>query len=376
MRVRTVESCRMRIDEAPRPLALGAGAALGVSFGLAGSQAVLGAALTGLGLDAPTAATAAAWAAGAAVGAAAFALPWFTNGQPSLRRKPREPQRFAVSGASHFQVSGRAVATVSRRVRLETRTGAIEAVKFIVLDEGTFRMGGDRHTDEQPIHEVSLPRFAMQETPVTRALYAAVMGEAPDNHQDADPQSPVVDVSWFDAVRFCNRASEAAGLQPAYTLEAHDLVRWDPHSEGLRLPMEAEWEYAVRAGTDGDYFFGDEARAEEFAWFDGAVDRPQPVGGKAPNPWGLHDMVGNVLEWCWDAWADDYQSHVKEMTTPDFNVREGPDVGRVRRGGSFLNSADWLRSADRVGNGPADRYGLLGFRCVLGSRPQPWSFEP
>src|SRR2546425_5403946 len=105
---------------------------------------------------------------------------------------------------------------------------------------------------------------------------------------------PLVEVSWWDAVRYCNSLSEQAGLTPVYRL---DEVEWDRSADGYRLPTEAEWEHACRAGTTGPRY----GPLDEIAWYRGnSGERLHEAGGNRPNAWGLHDMLGNVWEWCWD----------------------------------------------------------------------------
>jgi len=114
-------------------------------------------------------------------------------------------------------------------------------------------------------------------------------------------------VSWFDTVSFCNALSQQVGLQPCYRIDGTH-VAWDTNADGYRLPTKAEWEYACRAGTASKWFFGDNPTSvDHYAWFAANTNyKVQPVGEKASNPWGLHDMNGNVWEWCWD-WYNTYQ---------------------------------------------------------------------
>jgi formylglycine-generating enzyme required for sulfatase activity len=146
-----------------------------------------------------------------------------------------------------------------------------------------------------------------------------------------------VGVSWEDAQRFC---------------------RW----AGCRLPTEAEWEYACRAGSQKKYCFGDDvSRLEEFAWFNkNSGGKLHPVGEKKPNAWGLFDLHGNVWEWCQDWWKDDYYKH-SPKTDP-----AGPERGsaRVLRGGSFRNDPDSLRCSSRSNYDPDIRGHYIGFRVV------------
>ena len=175
---------------------------------------------------------------------------------------------------------------------------------------------------------------------------------------------------WFDAVAFCNALSAQVGLQACYQLDG-ERVRWDRSADGYRLPTEAEWEYACRAGTTSKWFFGDDPNElARYAWFAGNADlRVHPVGTKAPNPWGLHDMSGNVWEWCWD-WYGRYGFRrylAGWMRVLKWLRRRSP---RTLRGGSALNDPWNLRSAVREWDAPALRDASIGFRCVRRPRRQ------
>jgi len=174
----------------------------------------------------------------------------------------------------------------------------------------------------------------------------------------------VEQVRWSDAVRYCNARSKAEGLQPCY-----DLNTWQVNvaANGYRLPTEAEWEYACRAGTRTKYFFGDDAgKLATFAWYkQNSGGKPRPVGTKPANPWGLYDIYGNVAEWCYDRYGRDYYSK-----SPVENPR-GPATGdtRVLRGGSWDSDAAQCTSSYRHKDNPgyADvcfGYDVYGFRCV------------
>ena len=248
---------------------------------------------------------------------------------------------------------------------------------------GTFLMGSaeealtwedDRkaYEDEFPQRELTIPSFQMCKTEVTQAHYEAVIGTNPSNcSSGCGDNLPVQSVSWVDAVAYLNRLTElesealvADGKSPlsaCYTGSDFD-VRWVSGCTGYRLPTEAEWEYAARAGTTTSWSFGeDPADLGEYAWYDGnAKGEVHPVGSKKANPWGLYDLHGNVYEWVWDRY--DLPESVK------WGNRSV--MGRALRGGSFFNSPEYVRSAHRYGLNPEVRFGLGGIRCARGADPQ------
>ncbi len=243
------------------------------------------------------------------------------------------------------------------------RTGMV----LLRIDPGEFMMGSpdsDKHAedDEKPRHRVRITRpFYLGKYEVTQAEYEAVMGDNPSDCK-GKPKNPVESVSWLDAVRFCNQLSEREGLKPYYEIsgETVQIPAWK--ASGYRLPTEAEWEYACRAGTATRYSFGDDkASLGEFAWFsDNSDSGTHEVGQKRANGFGLHDMYGNVWEWCWDWSAVDYY---KESPLDD---PRGPSqaASRVIRGGGWINLPYHCRSAVRGGYAPDDRHYYLGFRLA------------
>jgi formylglycine-generating enzyme required for sulfatase activity len=264
------------------------------------------------------------------------------------------------------------------------------------IPAGEFLMGSpgsdpDADDDEKHQHRVRITRpFYLGACPVTQAEYGAVMGEDPSRFK-AQPENPVERVSWYDAMRFCNRLSEREGLRPFYMIEGDRLTVPDWGGAGYRLPTEAEWEYACRAGTTTRYSFGDDpATLGDYAWYSGnSAQATHPVRQKRPNPWGLHDMYGNVWEWCWDVWdAEYYQQFTDELPVddprgpPDALAREARSEkrgrkskaaaepadlrasGRVIRGGGWIAYPRYLRSAFRFRRWPGDRYDYLGFRVA------------
>ena len=210
---------------------------------------------------------------------------------------------------------------------------------------GSFLMGStEGQDDEQPIHRVAITRdFFMGISEVTQGQYAAVMGENPSLFTGDDAR-PVEQVSWFDAVTFVQRLNEREG------------------TDRYRLPTEAEWEYAARAGSETPYHFGaDAGKLGDYAWNRANADaRTHPAGRKQANAFGLHDMAGNVWEWVQDWHASDYYARSPEADPT------GPVDGlhRVIRGGSVFDPPQSLRSANRGGSRPvlSDKY--LGFRVV------------
>ncbi|HKI06430.1 MAG TPA: formylglycine-generating enzyme family protein [Thermoanaerobaculia bacterium] len=244
-------------------------------------------------------------------------------------------------------------------------------VDLVEIRGGSFLMGSPeseegRFDNEGPVHPVRISPFACMRLPVTRRLYAETLGQDPGWPKGEADERPVNNVSWLDAVEFCNRLSERAGLEPCYRIEG-ERVDWNRTATGDRLLTEAEWEYACRAGTTTRFSFGDdEEQLGGHAWFDdNSNNEPQPVGGKLPNALGLHGMHGNVWEWCWD-WFGSYTA--ERQTDP-----AGPDdgAGRTLRGGSFIDSPGNLRSAGRGWNPPPVRNGGTGFRCARSPRRQP-----
>ncbi|WP_461245849.1 formylglycine-generating enzyme family protein [Treponema sp. R6D11] len=247
-------------------------------------------------------------------------------------------------------------------------------MEMVTITGGTFTMGSptnepSRNTDETQ-HSVTLSGFKMGKYEVTQEQYQAVMGSNPSNFTSAvagesntPGKLPVEKVSWYDALVFCNKLSVMEGLNPVYsingitdpsfwitnnggTIPASDNATWnavvmDKSKNGYRLPTEAEWEYACRAGTTTAYNTGDTI-SENTGWYNNnSSSKTHQVGLKPENTFGLYDMHGNVLEWCWD-WYEDYSSGTQTDPT---GVATG--TYKVKRGGSYYNASNVLRSACR-----------------------------
>ncbi|WP_117209864.1 formylglycine-generating enzyme family protein [Allorhizocola rhizosphaerae] len=189
---------------------------------------------------------------------------------------------------------------------------------------------------------VELAAFRLAAHPVTQAEYAGVTGLRPSSVRG--DRLPVESVSWWDAVRFCNTLSTREGLTPAYRLGPDEAIEWHADADGYRLPSEAEWERACRAGTDGPRY----GTLDEIAWYRGnSGDRMHEVGELRPNAWGLYDMLGNVWEWCWDIY--------------DAEVYGGY---RVLRGGGWFDEHWSCRASVRRRSHPDLRIDDVGFRVA------------
>ncbi len=229
------------------------------------------------------------------------------------------------------------------------------------IEPGSFTMGSppDEHghyDDEGPQHEVTIgDGFWIGQTPVTQAFLHAVSGDNPSRFKN-DLRQPVESVNWDVAVEFCGRL-------------AAQLVDFEGMT--VRLPSEAEWEYACRAGTTSALYNGQELTTESgacpnlsaIAWYkENSGNASHAVGEKEPNRWGLYDMLGNVWEWCADRWHPNY-----EGAPADGRPWLSGSRDRVNRGGSWANDARECRSACRARWDPA-RYSSVGFRLVLAPR--------
>jgi len=279
--------------------------------------------------------------------------------------------------------------------------------KMTLISAGKFVMGSlpgewGRGADEEPRHEVRITRpFYMGCGEVTNREFqqfvdASKYNPIPLAESDSQflyylagagkkkydgtpvnaPDNPVVWVSWYSACRFCNWLSEKEGLPPVYlfTESANkglppEVSMSRPHDGGYRLPTEAEWEYAARAGTTGAYSFGpDDKNYLQYA-YNSSLDRAfsintAPVLSGKPNPWGLHQMNGNVGEWCWDIFA-----HAYDMNQPVDPLGALAGRSRVDRGGSFRLAPAYGRSAARLMDVPTMTRYDLGFRVMRNVTP-------
>jgi formylglycine-generating enzyme required for sulfatase activity len=231
------------------------------------------------------------------------------------------------------------------------------AANMVLVEWGIFQMGSDDgDKNEKPVHKVTMSSFLMNKYEVSQGEWNSVMEDNPSNFKG--DTLPVENVSWHEAVEFCNRLSAKEGLTPVYKV-AKNSIRYDFHADGYRLPTEAEWEYAAKGGKK-DYlalkYSGGET-PDKVAWYKGnSRDRTHPVGTKAPNSLGLYDMSGNVGEWCWDRFGS-YRR--RDQADP---IGPSRGVTRVCRGGGWSSDAQSLRSTIRGELIPDTRNGYLGFR--------------
>ena len=216
-------------------------------------------------------------------------------------------------------------------------------MRFKLILPGVFMMGDNDLKNSRPVHKVEITEpFYLGVFPVTQREWKIVMGTNPSYFKGDD--LPVENVSWYDCKQFINKLN---------VMEGNNVYR---------LPTEAEWEYACRAGSESKYCFGDDVTLlHDYAWFDeNSDDMTHPVGTKKPNKWGLYDMHGNVWEWCQDVYDESYYEH-----SPSIDP-QGPSKGKRRgfRGGSFYDPDLRCTSANRYGFPPDYSHEDIGFRVL------------
>lgn len=238
------------------------------------------------------------------------------------------------------------------------------------IPAGRFWMGAgnddkEAYGDEKPQHEVTITRgFWMGETPVTQGQYQTIMGHNPSHFKAVGLDAPVEQVSWYDAAVFANKLSALEGLSACFVGSGEKMEGVGnkgsdyTESKGWRLPTEAEWEYACRAGTAVPRY----GELDKIAWYrENSGETTHVVGQKQANAWGLHDMLGNVWECCYD-WFGSYP--IRAATDP---TGAATGMYRVVRGGSWLSYGWFVRSASRYWGAPTNRNYNIGFRLVRSS---------
>jgi formylglycine-generating enzyme required for sulfatase activity len=229
---------------------------------------------------------------------------------------------------------------------------------MVLVPAGSFTMGSNEETNEQPMHTVAITQpFVMGKYQVTQAQWQAVMGANPSGFA-SDLNRPVDTVSWDDCQEFI-RTLNALGKSKLRNL----IEKLNVLGKGtFRLPSEAEWEYAYRAGSDTRWYFdNDETQLVNYAWYYvDLADTTHPVGQKLPNAFGLHDMSGNVWEWCQDSWHHNYCGAPVNGSAWD----HPGSSARVLRGGDWGDFSTFCRAAYRRISAPDSRYNSFGVRLV------------
>ena len=246
---------------------------------------------------------------------------------------------------------------------------------MVRINGGTFLMGSPANDPDPqkfnlPQHRVTLSSYYIGKYEVTQKEWTEIMGTTVRQQQTKSKTTwplsgegnfyPIYFVTWYDAIEYCNKKSIKEGLTPVYTINRNQnelTVTWDRKANGYRLPTEAEWEYACRAGTTTTFSSG--SSVNNAGWHsENANNRSHSVGEKQPNPWGLYDMHGNVFEWCWDL-AGDYTAEEKNdpINSSDYDYR-------IYRGGSWFTGPVGLRTIMRYFRNPNTSTHYIGFRVA------------
>ncbi|MFH1361066.1 MAG: SUMF1/EgtB/PvdO family nonheme iron enzyme [bacterium] len=275
-----------------------------------------------------------------------------TAGKLCLAKPPKPKLTNGNGGPGPYrgldeQTQARALAATSCSHLIQN---GIKIIHVPATPEEGFTMGSTENNDEKPERKVQLASFGLSETPVTKAQYRAYLeanGQtvSEENQAQGTANHPVVNVSWFDAIKFCDWLSIASGREAVYKINDDDTVEWDRTKRGFRLPTEAEWEYAARGNDGREYPWGNDPLAPNLAnyWHGESSTATTPVDSypNGKGPFGHLDLAGNVWEWCYDLCAGE---------------------SRVLRGGSWRNNN--ARCASRSYCYPDYRGDDLGFRVA------------
>jgi formylglycine-generating enzyme required for sulfatase activity len=277
----------------------------------------------------------------------------------------------ALSSSGYINITAENIEERLEKERLEREERQerekILREQFVKLSGDSFLMGSPaseagRESSETQ-HQVTVSGFYMGKYEVTQKEWTAVMGSNPSLFKGDN--LPIEQVSWYDAIDYCNKRSIREGLRPVYTWNGNS-VTWNQSANGYRLPTEAEWEYACRAGTTTPFSTGSNITTNQANYngnypYNGNMgggyrQKTWNVGSGAANAWGLYDMHGNVWEWCWDWYERNAQTDPADASS---------DTARVRRGGGWYSLARNLRSGLRSYGAPSDQSDDLGFRLTL-----------
>ncbi|MEI6143266.1 MAG: formylglycine-generating enzyme family protein [Mariniphaga sp.] len=261
-------------------------------------------------------------------------------------------------------------------ITLRPGLGNIPTFTLVCVEGGEFLMGENGKTDdEKPPHRVSVNSFFMAEVPVTQELYRSITGKSPSQFEGVN--HPVEQVTWYNAVAFCNQLNKLLKLPKPYSGKDEE-TKCNFRCTAFRLPTEAEWEYAARGGaveTHGcsslpgnpqQFEYAGSGNLNKVAWYEKNNEyETKPVGLKYPNRLGLYDMSGNVFEWCWDRYDDYYYDQCCKNGLTRNPI--GPENGssRVLRGGSWGSDAGSSRVAYRNSRAPGADWDDRGFRILL-----------
>ncbi|SHI64567.1 formylglycine-generating enzyme family protein [Flavobacterium terrae] len=244
-------------------------------------------------------------------------------------------------------------------------------LEIVKVEGGSFMMGSKddnriAENDEQKQHEVKLKSFEINKLEVTVWEWKDYCKKN-NKKMPLTPfwgwndNNPITNITWFEAVEYCNWLSKIEGLKAAYTF-AGPNVKCDFTANGYRLPTEAEWEFAAKGGkkSKGNIFAGSNNSNDIAWWIKNSERKPHAVGTKLPNELGIYDMSGNVWEWCWDWYNKDYYK------TEDSNNPCGPIRGEKKsvRGGSWDSQENYLRTANRISTDPSKTNEFYGFRLA------------
>lgn len=290
-------------------------------------------------------------------------------------REIAEPKFASGSGLQNPTSAGKGLQVFWNPVLEGTGTGnwqfRISATSIpdnmVYIEGSSFMMGSnDGESDEKPVHQVKVSSFLIGKYEVTQKEWAEVMGSNPSNWKGDN--LPVERVCWYDAVDYCNKRSRKEGLQPCYSISGNTApANWsqgtivcDWSATGYRLPTEAEWEFAARGGNKSKgYKYSGSIDIGSVAWYNGnSGSKTQIVGTKQPNELGIHDMSGNVWEWCWD-WYDSGYYGKSQSSDP---IGAGSGSFRVLRGGCWSLIDDFCRVASRFDYDPDSSVNYGGFR--------------
>ncbi len=240
--------------------------------------------------------------------------------------------------------------------------------EMVLVEGGSFIMGNDYsdNPDERPEHKVTIASFFISKFEVSVMEYTNFCRQASKKYPEGEPNQPVSNVSWDEAVMYCNWVSSISGLDKCYeiTRDTSNNVRasCDFSKNGFRLPTEAEWEYAARGGIKTKYYaYSGGMETDEVSWnINNAGNRAHEVGSKKPNELGIYDMTGNCMEWCWDWYKVDFYRKSEESNP------KGPESGasKICRGGNYMCRPDVLRNTKRFSLEKIDKEGLAGIRLV------------